>query len=180
MNMNNSDETKRHDSQANQTEESCHTDHESCAKNCKEQITALLEQVSAAKDRYARLFADVENMKRRESEEQRLKIELMQKKIFLDLLPIIDNFERAIQVELSHKETSPSGIKLIYALFIKFLEQQGIVVIDTSGEFNPEMHEAISQVIDATKQPGTIVQVFEKGYYLHKTVLRHAKVAVVA
>lgn len=73
-----------------------------------------------------------------------------------------------------------SGNILIYSLFQKFLKQQGINEIETTGIFNPELQEAISQIIDNTQKTGSIVKIFEKGYYLNNKVLRHSKVAVIA
>lgn len=145
-----------------------------------ERVVAEYElKISGLQDKYIRLFSDIENMKRRTSEEQRLSSERIEKKIFLDLLPIIDNFERAMN-EDNKESYQMSGITLIYSLFQKFLKQHGINEIETTGIFNPELHEAISQIIDNTQETGTIVKIFEKGYYLNNKVLRHSKVAVVA
>jgi len=140
--------------------------------------TEYTEQINSLQDKYARLFADIENMKRRAIEEQRAASERIEKKIFLDLLPVIDNFERAMQT-INTSGMQQSGFNLIYGLFQKFLKQHDIREIETSDMFDPELHEAISQVSDEQKESGSIVQVFEKGYYLHNKVLRHAKVSVV-
>jgi len=145
--------------------------------NYTEQINSLTKQINLLQDKYTRLFADLENIKRRAAEEQKITSERLEKKIFFDLLPVIDNFERAIQATATgHKE---SGFDLIYNLFQKFLHQNDIREIETSGMFNPELHEAISQASDTQQESGSIVEVFEKGYYLHNKVLRHAKVSVV-
>jgi len=142
-------------------------------------VTEYTEKIAALQDTCARLFADVENMKRREAEEQKMASQRIEKKIFLDILPIIDNFERAMLANSSVHSEKQSGFDLIYSLFQKFLKQHNIREIEISGSFDPELHEAISQVTDTQKESGTIVQVFEKGYYLKNKILRHAKVSVV-
>lgn len=146
-------------------------------KKLETEIEQLKIQVQEWKDKAFRLAADVENIRRRLSEEQRLQKEKIEKKIFLDLLPIIDNFDRAIA---SNRELADKiGLLLIRNLFEKFLTTQGVSEIKEVEQFDPELHEAISQIVDENKISGTIIEVFEKGYRLHNSILRHAKVAVV-
>jgi len=141
------------------------------------EIEHLKEQVREWKDKSFRLSADIENIHRRLSQEQRLQKEKIEKKLLLDILPIVDNFDRAI---VSNKELAEKfGLLLIRNLFEKFLMSHGVAEIKEMEQFDPEIHEAISQVSDENKSSGTIVEVFEKGYRLHDAVLRHAKVAVV-
>lgn len=141
------------------------------------ELEILKQQTQEWKEKAFRLAADVENIRRRSSEEQRLQKEKIEKKIFLDLLPIIDNFDRAIT---ANKEMAEKlGILLIRNLFEKFLHSHYVSEIKEIEYFDPELHEAISQIDDENKSSGTIIEVFEKGYRLHNSILRHAKVAVV-
>lgn len=176
--MINHEDHSSHEPKNDHTNESCTT--ETIDKALYERTVAeYTEQIAALQDKYARLFADIENMKRRAIEEQKLASERIEKKIFLSILPIIDNFERAMQANSTAPAAQESGFDLIYSLFQTLLKQHGIREIETNGLFNPEIHEAISQISDTEKESGTIGQVFEKGYYLHNKVLRPAKVAVV-
>jgi molecular chaperone GrpE len=123
----------------------------------------------------------MENMRRRAAQEQQLQTEKIKKQIFLDLLPIIDNFERALQsltTSGASAEETVRGISLIHTLLEKMLQKYGITEIKTTDYFNPELHEAIMHIESPGKESGSIIQVLEKGYMQNGSVLRPARVSV--
>lgn len=138
------------------------------------------------KELYIRLAADLQNFKRRIEKERLDWTETAQGIILSALLPIIEDFDRAIdasnqQPSLPDQQTTASfldGLKLIQKNLKKTLADLGINEIDTNGPFNPEYHEALAQITSPTHTSGAIVQVFNKGYMFKGKVLKHAQVSV--
>jgi len=135
------------------------------------------------KDKFTKLGADFENFKRRVEKERREWMLIAESGILEELLPIFDELDRAIEV--SEKEAYAEinqkwleGFKLIQKNWKKKLVDLNVKEIETTGEFNPEFHEALMQVTDSEKTPGQIVQTFAKGYTFKDKVVRHAKVSV--
>lgn len=139
------------------------------------------DELAEAKDKYLRLYSEFENFRRRTAKE---KLELIQSanestiKLFL---PVMDDFERA---EKSFQGSNPKdleGLQLISNKLRKLLEQSGVKAMDlpAGSEFNPDLHDAITQVpVEDEKLKGRVVDVIEKGYLLNDKVIRHAKVVV--
>jgi molecular chaperone GrpE len=144
------------------------------------ELKKLQDELAEAKDKYLRLYAEFENHRRRTAKE---KIELIQsggEQILKAFLPVADDFDRAEKSFKEKNDKESEGFFLIKNKFKKILEQEGIKeMITSSGEFNPDLHEAITQVPteDASKK-GKIVDVVEKGYLLNDKVIRHAKVVI--
>ena len=140
----------------------------------------LQDELAEAKDKYLRLYAEFDNFRRRTAKE---KIEMIQsagESLLKALLPVADDFDRAEKSFTGKTDKEAEGFFLIQNKFKKILEQNGVKVMDTSnGEFNPDVHDAITQVpaLDE-KQKGKIVDVVEKGYVLNEKVIRHAKVVI--
>jgi molecular chaperone GrpE len=140
----------------------------------------LQDELAEAKDKYLRLYAEFDNFRRRTAKE---KIELIQSAgegLLKALLPVADDFDRAEKSFTGKTDKEAEGFFLIQNKFKKILEQNGVKVMDTSnGEFNPDVHDAITQVpVQDEKQKGKIVDVVEKGYVLNDKVIRHAKVVI--
>jgi molecular chaperone GrpE len=143
-------------------------------------LKKLQDELAEAKDKYLRLYAEFDNFRRRTAKE---KIELIQSAgegLLKALLPVADDFDRAEKSFAGKTDKEAEGFFLIQNKFKKILEQNGVKVLDTSnGEFNPDVHDAITQVpVQDDKQKGKIVDVVEKGYLLNDKVIRHAKVVV--
>jgi molecular chaperone GrpE len=103
--------------------------------------------------------------------------------LFSDLLPIVDNFDRALSSSSENAADNMlvQGLTLIRKEFAHILERYGVREMTEVQMFDPELHEALSQIpADGTVEPGTIVTVLEKGYWYKDQVLRHAKVTVAA
>lgn len=144
-----------------------------------EETKAELEEVQ---DRYLRLQAELQNIQRRNKREQEAATRYRSQDLAKQMLPAIDNLERALTIEVEDEagKNLKKGIEMVLESFNQALKSEGIEVIDPIGEpFDPNMHEAYTQVpADDEKESGTVAQVFEKGYKLHDRVLRAAKVAV--
>jgi len=132
------------------------------------------------KERFLRINADFENYKRRMVREQTSWLETCQQKIFLDLLPIVDDFDRALQTSPSTEETKIwiEGFILIRSSLQKMLASFGVEPMKNYQDFDPLYHEAIAQIASDTKRSGAIVEVLQPGYVWKEKVLRPAKVVV--
>jgi molecular chaperone GrpE len=143
------------------------------------ELKKLQDELAEAKDKYLRLYAEFDNHRRRTAKE---KIELIQsggEQILRALLPIADDFDRAEKSFKEKNDKEAEGFFLIQNKFKKILEQNGVKVLDTtSNEFDPDLHDAITQVPSEESKKGKIVDVVEKGYVLNDRVIRHAKVVV--
>lgn len=143
-------------------------------------IKKLQDELAEAKDKYLRLYAEFDNFRRRTAKER---IELIQsagEQLLKALLPVADDFDRAEKSFAGKTDKEAEGFFLIQNKFKKILEQNSVKVMDTStGAFNPDIHDAITQVpVQDDKQKGKIVDVVEKGYLLNDKVIRHAKVVI--
>ena len=141
----------------------------------------LKQQLEEQSDRYLRLMAEFDNFKKRVSRDYERLVESANEKLMSELIEVRENFERAIRSD--EKCTDPKsifdGMKLIFAKFNTVLAGNGLESFAAAGEpFDPQLHDALLKVPDAGIPEDHIVEVFEKGYYLKKHVLRHAKVIV--
>ncbi len=153
--------------------------------NCQElekKVEELQAQLNELNDRYLRLAAEYDNYRKRTLKEKADLIKTAGEKVLVDLLPVIDDFDRALEhiEKASDIEALKEGVKLIYNHFQKFLKQQGVEEIQAVGEpLDTDLHEAIQQVpAENDEQKGKIVHVVQKGYKLNDKVIRHAKVVV--
>lgn len=134
------------------------------------------------KKEYMFLMAEFDNFRKRTLKEKSEILRNGAESAMKGLLPIIDDFERGIAAikESSDAEAVKEGMILIYNKFIKYLEQNGVKAMDTTGkDFDPDLHEAIAMVPAPTpEQKGKVIDTVSKGYTMNDKVLRHAKVAV--
>ncbi|MCB0497198.1 MAG: nucleotide exchange factor GrpE [Cyclobacteriaceae bacterium] len=143
-----------------------------------DEVAKLTSELEESKDKYLRLYSEFDNFRRRTAKE---KLELMQtagEKILVELLPVIDDFERAEQSAEKSDESVQEGLKLISQKLVNILQAQGLKVMETpeGTDFDPELHEAITQIPADEKLKGKIVDTIEKGYFLGEKVIRFAKV----
>ena len=140
------------------------------------------EKLAEMQDKYLRLSAEFDNYRKRTLREKMDISRYAGEDLLLKILPIMDDFERA----LKHLETSSEcvplkeGIDLIYGKFTDFLKQQGVKEIESvKSSFNVDLHEAVAKVqVDEEDKKGKIVDVVLKGYYLQDKVIRHSKVVI--
>lgn len=133
-------------------------------------------------DRFVRLYAEFENFRKRTNKEKVDLISNASAGVLKDLLPIIDDFERAISNNENVEESTvlKEGFSLIYNKFKGILEQKGLKAMEAKGEsFDSELHEAIANIPAPSEDlKGKVVDDVEKGYFLHDKVIRFAKVVV--
>ena len=150
------------------------------------QAEALLEeakkQVQEEKNRYVYVMAEFDNFRRRVSQEKIDLIDTAAKGVINDLLPVVDNFERALK-SMEESEASDSakmGTELIYKQLLDVLKKKGVTEIDAMGkELDTDEHEAVAQIpAPEEDKKGKVVDVVQKGYKLNGKVIRFAKVVM--
>jgi molecular chaperone GrpE len=153
-------------------------------ETCQTQLDQCQENLQQLKDQYLRLNADFDNYRKRVDKERTQWVASAQTVVLADMLPIVEDFERALK-EFESREVPAelavykAGLELIAKSLHKLLKKYDIEEISDLAVFNPELHEAVMQVPADDKYPsGTIVTVFEKGYKHKGQVLRPAKVSV--
>lgn len=133
----------------------------------------------AESERYMRLMAEFQNYKRRAAKEKTDTLQYANEKIVGDLLPVIDNFERALATETDDLEGYAKGMQLIFEQFMKALENAGVEEIKAMDEdFDPNVHNAVMTDNIEDKDDGKITKVLQKGYKLRDKVVRPSMVAV--
>ena len=142
--------------------------------------SSLADKILEMNDKHLRLMADFENYKRKTIKERADLIKYSGEQVFANLLPIIDDFERAIQHLPEEDSPIKEGIVLIHSKFVNFLNSNGVKEIETKdADFNTDFHEAISLFpAPAPELKGKIIDCTQKGYMFHDKVIRYAKVAV--
>jgi molecular chaperone GrpE len=142
---------------------------------------APAEDMQALRDQLLRKVAEFENFKRRTREEKEILTQLGTEILMRDLLPVIDDFERSLEAGRDHADFNAfyDGVQIIYNKLLRTLEQRGLQPMNAKGKpFDVEYHDALLQVPSSEVEPGTVVDVIEKGYLMRDRVLRHAKVTV--
>lgn len=142
----------------------------------------LKQQLEASKKEYMFLMAEFDNFRKRTIKEKAEIIRNATEKAMKDLLPVVDDFERGLSAmaETTDAAAVKEGMDLIYNKFIKYLEQNGVKAIESTGtDFDTELHEAIAMVPSPDEsQKGKVIDTVMKGYTLNDKVIRHSKVAV--
>jgi molecular chaperone GrpE len=145
------------------------------------QLNELTEKLAEVQDRYLRLSAEFDNYRKRTIKERFELIKTAGEDILNDLLPVIDDFDRAMDVINSCDSIDPilEGTKLIYGKFKSTLANRGLTAVNPLGEdFDPDIHEAIAKIKGTDGQSGKIIDVTQKGYSLNEKIIRHPKVVV--
>ena len=139
-------------------------------------------KLAEAQDRYLRLSAEYDNYRKRTLKEKMELTKTGGEKILLNILPVVDNLERASAAIKDAKdiEAVKVGLDLISSKFYEFMEQNGVKEIPSMHvEFDTDVHEAITKIPSPEEElKGKVVDVIEKGYYLHDKVIRFSKVVI--
>lgn len=156
--------------------------------SAEEQIESLMQQVKDLEaqleekdNRYLRLQADLDNYRRRAKLDMEASVKYRAQSLITDLLPIIDNFERALQVKTENEEVKSvlTGMEMVYKSLLDALKNEGTEQIDAVGkEFDPNFHQAVMQVQDETFASNIVVEELQKGYLLKDRVIRPSMVKV--
>ncbi len=140
------------------------------------------EEFKNIEDKYLRLYADFENFRRRTSSERLELFKTASQEVLVSLLPVIDDFERALKSMQTAKDVAPvkEGIELVNNKLKSILQTKGLKPMESLGkDFDPDFHEAITKIpAPADDMKGKVVEEVEKGYFLGDKVIRFAKVVV--
>ncbi len=146
------------------------------------QLATLASAYESAKEQSLRSQADAQNARRRAEQDIEKAHKFGQDKIVNDLLPVVDNLERALATIDTSNEAFTAiaeGIQLTYKSFIDALARHQVIVVNPHGEpFDPNLHQAVSAVPNPDVEPNTVINVFQKGYTLHGRLVRPAMVVV--
>ena len=147
------------------------------------QINELNSKISSLQEALLRNQADLQNYKRRKDEESEKILKYKNEEFIKELLPILDNFERAIQMDDHDLSDEVSkfleGFKLIYTNMVHILDKFEVKEIDALGvEFDPDYHHAVLTELDDNKPSGVVLEVLQKGYTYKDRVIRPAMVKV--
>ncbi len=138
-----------------------------------DETEALKKRIAELEDKNLRMMAEFDNYRRRTNKE---KLELMAtagERIFTEMLPLVDDFERALAA------IDDEGVRLIYNKFIAFLDKNDVHAIETEGvDFNTDEHEAVTTFAAGEDKKGKVIDCTQKGYKLGEKVIRFAKVVV--
>jgi len=146
------------------------------------EIAELKKELEELRDKYVRLYADFDNHRKRTAKEKLEIIQTAGKNVIIELLPVLDDFERALKA-LSNTDNSSAameGMNLIYQKLISNLASKGLKPMESIGkDFDVNLHEAVTEVPAPTpEQSGKVMDEVEKGYYLNEKIIRFAKVIV--
>lgn len=146
-----------------------------------DQLLDKTDEIEAVNDKYLRLAAEFENYKRRVQRDQSDTIRFANEKLLRDMLPTLDNLERAIQSGRNQDNVDGvlEGIDLTYKHFLETLQKIGVTQVSSVGEiFDPAKHQAVGQVESSSVPENAIIEEYQKGYFLHDRILRPAMVTV--
>ena len=144
-------------------------------------VEKIQTELAEQKEKFIRLYSEFENFRRRTAKEKLDLIQSANEQLIKTLLPVIDDFDRAEKSFRDKNDKELEGFFLIHSKFKKVLDQAGVKMMDikVGAEFNPDLHEAITQIpAPDEKLKGKIVDVIEPGYLLNDKVIRFAKVVV--
>ncbi|MFA5540631.1 MAG: nucleotide exchange factor GrpE [Bacteroidales bacterium] len=147
-----------------------------------EKVEDLGQKLIEMNDKYLRLYSDFENYRKRTSKEKLDMIKYASEDTIKDLLPIIDDYERAME-DIDNQDisdTTKEGLRLIYSKLMNTLTQKGVKPINAKGElFDENIHEAITQIpAQCDEDKGRVIDEITKGYFMFDKVIRFSKVVV--
>lgn len=146
-----------------------------------DELTLLKQQLEEEQDRTVRLRADFENYKRRVQKDKEADYKYRAQSLLNDLLPVLDNLERALAVEATSEEaiSLTKGVDMVYRSLVAAVEKEGLESVESEGKpFDPNLHHAVMQEKDDTQDSGIVLQELQKGYKLKDRILRPAMVKV--
>lgn len=137
------------------------------------------EKIDQLEDRVKRQMAEFENFRKRTDKEKQAMFDTGAKSVIEKILPVVDNFERGLDVAEDKEDPFVQGMEKIYKQFLSALDGMGVKAIEAVGnEFNPDFHNAVMHVEDETVGENIIVEEFQKGYMYKDSVIRHSMVKV--
>jgi molecular chaperone GrpE len=147
----------------------------------RQQISEKDQELAELKDKYLRVLADAENARKRIRQQSEESVRVQRENFLRDLLPIVDNLERAVEAARGGSEGRPivEGVEMVLRSLLDFLRSNGVTPVSAVGQqFDPQLHEAVDQVHSEVHPPNTVVSEFHRGYVIGDRTLRPARVAV--
>ena len=144
-------------------------------------IAELQAKLDESENKMLRAQADFDNFRRRSRLDQEAAQKYRAQSLVSEIIPALDNFERALQIEADNDHTKSllQGMNMVYNQLIQALQSEGVETIKSVGEqFDPHQHQAVVQVEDENFEPNTVVEELQKGYKLKDRVIRPAMVKV--
>lgn len=145
------------------------------------QLAEKDRELAEFKDKYLRALADTENIRKRVRQQSEESVRLQRENLLRDLLPMVDNLERAVDAARGGGNGKPivEGVEMVLRSLLDFLRGQGVTPQEAVGQpFNPQFHEAVDHVESADHPPNTVINEFHRGYRIGERVLRPARVSV--
>jgi molecular chaperone GrpE len=163
----------------NTTEETVETVEENKESTMEEKLEEAQKQAKDNLDKYIRQLAEFENFRKRSNSEKTAMYSNGVRDTVEKLLPVIDNFERAVEAADDKEDPMYKGVEMILKQFMEILENLGVKEIPSKGEpFDPNVHSAVMHVDDESCDENVVVEVFQKGYTLGDKVIRPSMVKV--
>lgn len=150
-------------------------------KNLEVQLEKLKAEFEIKENQFKRLASDFENFRRRQAQEREDLLKFGMEKLIADLLPVVDNFERALSSAKNAPDVSTviAGIEMIQKQLLAIMEKNGVEGIESLDKpFDPKFHEAVQQMVNAEKPDQTVLHELQKGYLLSGRVIRPSMVVV--
>lgn len=144
-------------------------------------VKELEAALDEKENKLLRLQADFDNYRRRVRLDQEAAEKYRAQNLVSDILPSLDNFERALKVEANDEQSKSllQGMEMVYRGLIEAIKNEGVEIIESVGQqFDPHLHQAVMQIEDPNVEPNTIVEEFQKGYKLKDRVIRPSMVKV--
>ncbi len=178
------DETLQNEEQITENEELTSDEAEAEAEAVENEFELLEAELNALKDKYARVHADFDNIKKRLEREKYTAVEYANEKFAKDMVPVMDSLQGALNSANSDADKAElfdklkEGIELTHKQFLTALEKHGVTMVSHDEPFDPNIHNAVQSVDSEDVQSGQIVQTFQTGYKYKNRPLREAMVIV--
>ena len=178
---NTTEEPQTAETQAGEAEASQEAAEEAEGQEAAEELEAVKKQLSEGVERMKRLQADFENFRRRTRQEKEELSNMVVQDFIKELLPMLDNFDRAMAAEATDAAKFQQGVEMIYNQLAEILKNRGMELIDTKeAKFDPNFHQAVMRVENPELEDETIAMELQKGYMVKGKVIRPSMVQVVA
>jgi molecular chaperone GrpE len=146
------------------------------------ELEEKLAEVEREREEYLndlkRVAADFENYRKRVARDQEGLVARAHERLVKELLPVLDDLERSLEAAAQHEEAKlEEGVRLVHRELVEALAREGLVEVETDGQFDPHVHEALLSQ-PSEQQDGSVIEVLQKGYRLGDRVLRPARVVV--
>ena len=146
------------------------------------ELEERLAEVERERDEYLndlkRVAADFENYRKRVARDQEGLVARAHERLVKELLPVLDDLERSLEAAAEHEEAKlEEGVRLVHRELVEALAREGLVEVETDGQFDPHVHEALLSQ-SSEQEDGSVIEVLQKGYRLGDRVLRPARVVV--